>query len=42
VCSQCAARRDLGEGDLRDGIRLAGSTSYVEEVLAEGVQALVY
>ena len=42
VCSQCAARRDVGEGDLREGIRLAGSPSYVEEVLADGVQALVY
>ena len=42
VCSQCAPRRDLTEGDLREGIRLAGSTSYVEEVLAEGAQALVY
>jgi len=42
VCSQCAARRDVGEHDLREGIRLAGSPSYVEEVLAEGAQALVY
>ncbi len=42
VCSQCAARREIGEDDLLDGVRLAGSTSYVEEVLAEGVQALVY
>ena len=42
VCSQCAARRDVGEGDLREGVRLAGSPSYVEEVLADGVQALVY
>lgn len=42
VCTQCAARREIGEEDLRDGIRLAGSPSYVEEVLAEGVQALVY
>ncbi len=42
VCSQCAARREIGPDDLRDGVRLAGSPSYVEEVLAEGVQALVY
>jgi predicted peroxiredoxin len=42
VCSQCAARRDLLEADLREGVRMAGSPSYVEEVLAEGVQALVY
>jgi predicted peroxiredoxin len=42
VCSQCAVRRGLVEGDLLDGVRLAGASSYVEEVLAEGVQALVY
>jgi predicted peroxiredoxin len=42
VCSQCAARRDIDESDLREGIGIAGSPSYVEEVLAEGVQALVY
>src|SRR3954467_5950941 len=42
VCSQCAVRRGLVEGDLREGVRLAGSPSYVEEVLADGVQALVY
>jgi predicted peroxiredoxin len=42
VCSQCAARREIAESDLRDGIALAGSPSYVEEVLADDVQALVY
>ncbi len=42
VCSQCAVRRGIGEADLRDGVRLAGSPSYVEEVLAEDAQALVY
>ena len=42
VCSQCAVRRGLGEADLLAGVRLAGAPSYVEEVLAEGTQALVY
>jgi predicted peroxiredoxin len=42
VCSQCATRRGIGEDALRDGVRIAGSPSYVEEVLADGVQALVY
>ena len=42
VCSQCAVRRGLGEADLLAGVRLAGAPSYVEEVLAEDVQALVY
>ena len=42
VCTQCAARRDIQEADLLPGVRLAGSPSYVEEVLADGAQALVY
>jgi predicted peroxiredoxin len=42
VCSQCAIRRGIAEADLRSGVRLAGAPSYVEEVLAEDVQALVY
>ena len=42
VCTQCAARRDIAGSDLLEGVRLAGSSSYVEEVLADGVQALVY
>jgi predicted peroxiredoxin len=42
VCSQCATRRGIVEGDLIEGVRLAGAPSYVEEVLAEDAQALVY
>jgi len=42
VCTQCAVRRGIGEADLLPGVRLAGSPSYVEEVLAEDAQALVY
>lgn len=42
VCTQCAARRDLTEVDLLPGARIAGAASFVEEVLGEGVQALVY
>ena len=42
VCTQCAGRLGLGPDDLLAGVRLAGSPSYVEEVLGEGVQALVY
>lgn len=42
VCSQCAVRRDIAESDLREGIGIAGASSYVEQVLADGVQALVY
>ena len=42
VCTQCAARRDIGEDDLLPGVRIAGSATFVEEALAEGTQALVY
>lgn len=42
LCTQCAARRDLTEADLIGGIRIAGAASYVEEVLADDVQAIVY
>ena len=42
VCSQCAARRGIVEGDLRDGVTIAGAAVFAEQVLAEGVQALVY
>lgn len=42
VCTQCAARRELTEADLVPGARIAGSASFVDEVLREGVQALVY
>jgi predicted peroxiredoxin len=42
VCTQCAARRDLTESDLLPGVVISGAASYVDEVLAEGVQALVY
>jgi predicted peroxiredoxin len=42
VCSQCAARRQITENDVLSGIRIAGATTFVAEVLADGVQALVY
>ena len=42
VCTQCAARRDIGPGDLIDRIRIAGAPTFVAEVMAEGAQALVY
>ena len=42
VCTQCAARRGIGPDDVLPGVRVAGSALFVEEVLAEGVQALVY
>ncbi len=42
VCTQCAARRDITPEDLIDGIRIAGAATFVAEVIAEGVQAIVY
>lgn len=42
VCTQCAARRGLAQDDLLPGTRIAGAASFVEEALADGVQALVY
>lgn len=42
VCSQCAARRDLTEADLLPGVTIAGAAVFAEEILADGVQALVY
>ncbi len=42
VCSQCAVRRGLTEADLLPGVRIAGAAVFAEEILAEGVQAVVY
>ena len=42
VCTQCAARRGLGPDDLLPDVRIAGSASFVDEVLSEATQALVY
>lgn len=42
VCGQCAARRELTEPDLLDGARIAGAAGFVEEILRDDVQALVY
>ncbi|HEY5821420.1 MAG TPA: DsrE family protein [Propionibacteriaceae bacterium] len=42
VCTQCAARRDLTQADLVESATIAGAASFVEAVLADGVQALVY
>ncbi|GAB3144614.1 DsrE family protein [Micromonospora sonneratiae] len=42
VCTQCAARREITESDLLPGVRIAGAAVFVEEAMADGVQALVY
>jgi predicted peroxiredoxin len=42
LCTQCAARRDLGQDDLVPGVRLAGAAVFVSEVMEPDAQALVY
>jgi predicted peroxiredoxin len=42
LCTQCAARRGITADDVLPGIRIAGSTVFVSEALADDAQALVY
>jgi predicted peroxiredoxin len=42
LCSQCATRRDISPADVIDGIRIAGSATFVAEIMGDGVQAIVY
>lgn len=42
ACTQCAARRNIGPEDVIPGIRIAGAAVFVEEIMTEGAQALVY
>jgi predicted peroxiredoxin len=42
LCTQCAARREIGPDDVVAGVRIAGATVFVEECLAPDAQALVY
>lgn len=42
LCTQCAQRRGIAQEGVIPGIRIAGSASFVDEVLTDGTQALVY
>jgi predicted peroxiredoxin len=42
VCSQCASRRDISAEDTLPGIRIAGASTFLAEIMADGAQALVY
>jgi predicted peroxiredoxin len=42
LCTQCAARRGIAQADVVAGVRIAGAAVFVEEVTADGAQALVY
>jgi predicted peroxiredoxin len=42
LCSQCAVRRNINEGDQIKGIVIEGAVSFVEEITRESTQAIVY
>lgn len=42
LCTQCADRRGITQDDVIEGIRIAGAALFTEEILGDGVQALVY
>lgn len=42
ACTQCAARREIGPADVLPGIRIAGAAVFVEEIMSDGAQAVVY
>ncbi|MET9483153.1 DsrE family protein [Streptomyces sp. NPDC006638] len=42
LCTQCAARRDITQSDVLEGVRIAGSQVFLSEIMGDGVQALVY
>jgi predicted peroxiredoxin len=42
ACTQCAARREIGPDDILPGIRIAGAAVFVEEIMSDGAQAVVY
>jgi predicted peroxiredoxin len=42
LCTQCAARREISVDAVLPGVRIAGAATFVEEIMADDVQALVY
>jgi predicted peroxiredoxin len=42
VCTQCAARRGITAEDLLPGVRIAGAATFVEAIMRDNTQALVY
>ncbi len=42
VCSQCAARRDITADHTLAGIEIAGMATYLEQIMADSTQAVVY
>ena len=42
LCTQCAQRRGITADQLIPGIVIKGAASFVEEIMEDGVQALIY
>ena len=42
VCSQCASRREITAADTLPGVRIAGASTFLAEVMADDARALVY
>jgi len=42
LCTQCAQRRGITEDQIIPGITIKGAASFVEEIMEDNVQALVY
>ena len=42
LCSQCAARRGIAAEAMLPGIEIAGMAVFLEQITAEGAQAVVY
>jgi len=42
LCTQCAARRGITADHIIPGIDIKGAASFVEEIMVEGVQVLIY
>ncbi len=42
VCTQCASRRDITADDTIKGVRIAGASTFLAEIMADGAQAIVY
>jgi predicted peroxiredoxin len=42
LCTQCAARREISQADVIDGIRIAGAATFVAEIMTDNAQAIVY
>ncbi|HTS99018.1 MAG TPA: DsrE family protein [Streptosporangiaceae bacterium] len=42
VCSQCASRREITADDTLTGVRIAGASTFLAEIMADNAQALVY